>query len=461
MARVRTPEESERLREAWEPMDGLVQASMRDELRGREAEAEAERQAEHAGGIAFDAPAWGVLKECMRELDARADRSIAVRDEIERLKGRDARWTKDRADVARVMDAADATLRAHDGIAETSGPDRAGAWLDEADRVMKLERALPDGMTERERAAHLAAAGRRPEALDEAMDGIRSRVARVEAERDRRRLADDVLVLSCAVSERVDAASPVHRDTLPADIAAVLQASDRAEDMPDAEVREVAAGIARKRAETDLRVVATREVDDGEHSELKARYRGGPDFIHSRDEAEYEAAVERLTPLLDGEDSLPTDREIRVAQAVVATRGTDGRELALAMAEALERGTTATADEIRTERTALVAELQRDGPEDEDPFSRSRREQALLRRVCASFTGAEVRAMCSGGGPALERLPGGAREKVRDTVLGLHRETEAWDPSPWRGRQQAVARSFGLVRDTGPERYMGAEIEPW
>ena len=60
--------------------------------------------------------------------------------------------------------------------------------------------------------------------------------------------------------------------------------------------------------------------------------------------------------------------------------------------------------------------------------------------------------------PVLERLPGGAREKVRDTVLGLHRETEAWDPSPWRGRQQAVARSFGLVRDTGPERYMGAEI---
>ena len=398
------PEESARLRDAWEPMDGLVQESMRGELRGREAEAE--RQAEAAGGIAFDAPAWGDVMECVRETDARGDLSIAVRDETGRLKGRDARWTKDRQDVARVMDAADATLRAHDGIAETSGPDRAGAWLEEAGRTMETERALPDDMTERELAAHLAAAGRRPEALDEVMDGIGELVVQEEAERDRRRLADDVLVLSCAVSERVDAASPVHRDTLPRDIAAVLQSSAEAGDVPETEVREVAAGIARKRAETDLRVVATREVDDGEYFELKARYRGGPDFIHSREEAEYEAAVERLAPLLDGEDSLPTDRETRVARAVVATRGTERHELAMAMAEALERGTTATADEIRTERTALVAELQRDGPEDEDPFSRSRREQALLRRVCASFTGAEVRAMCDGGGPVIARQSG-------------------------------------------------------
>ena len=417
------PEDGERLRDAWEPMDGLVQASMRDELRGREAEAE--RQTEAAGGIAFDAPAWGVLKECMRELGARADRSIAVGREIERLEGRDARWKKDRRDVARVMEMADATLRAHDGIADLSGPDRAGAWLEEAGRTMEIERALPEDMTDRERATHLAAAGRKPEALDEAMDGIGKLVVQEEAERDRRRLADDVLVLSCAVSERVDAASPVHRDSLPRDIAAVLRSSAQARDVPEAEIRKVAFDVARTRAETDLRVVAAREVDEGEIFEARARYEGDPDYSDREDRGAYDAAVRKLAPLLDVEDSLPTDREIRVARAVVATRGTEGHELAMAIAEALELGTTATADEIRDERAALVAELQRDGPQDEDRFDRSDREQDLLLRVCASFTGAEVRAMCDGKG--------------------------------------AVARDFGLVRDRGAERDRGMypEIEPW
>ena len=71
--------------------------------------------------------------------------------------------------------------------------------------------------------------------------------------------------------------------------------------------------------------------------------------------------------------------------------------------------------------------------------------------------------MCGGGGPVLERLPGAARETVRKTVLGLHRETEAWDPSPWRARQEAVVRDFGPVRDRGAERDRGMypEIEPW
>ena len=445
------------LRKAADRLDGQVRGSMQDELRRREAEAE--RQAELAGGIAFDAPAWGVLMERVREIGARNDLSGAVGREIDRLERRDARWTKDRAAVARVMDAADATLGAHEELEGATGRDRADAWIEDAGRTMERERALREGMTDRERAAHLAAAGRKPEALDEVMDGIGSRVAREEEERARMQLADDVLVLSCAVSERVDAVSPVHRDTLPADIAEVLQFSDRAGDVPGAEVREIAAGIARKRAETDLRVVATREVGDGEYFELKARYRGGPDFIHSRKEAEYKAAVERLTPLLDGADSLPTSRETRVARAVIATRGTKRNELALAMADALKLGTTATADEIRDERTELVAELQRDAPEGERQVSRSLRDQTLLRRVCASFTGAEVRAMCEGGGPVLERLPGSAREKVRERVLGLHRGIEAWNPSPWRGRQEAVARAFGLVRDDGPERYMGAEIE--
>ena len=55
----------------------------------------------------------------------------------------------------------------------------------------------------------------------------------------------------------------------------------------------------------------------------------------------------------------------RIEAVAVATRGTDGHALALAMAAALECGTTATTDGMRKERTAIVAELQRDAPEGE------------------------------------------------------------------------------------------------
>ena len=60
-------------------------------------------------------------------------------------------------------------------------------------------------------------------------------------------LADDVLVLSCAVSERVDAAAPLHRATLQQDIEEVLRTSAKADDVPEAEVAETAFGIAQKR----------------------------------------------------------------------------------------------------------------------------------------------------------------------------------------------------------------------
>ena len=454
------PEARADMRETGDWLGRFVDRSVQEELLGREAEAG--RQADATGGIAFDAPAWGVLMERVRELDARDRMADAVRREVGRLKGRDARWTRDRADVARVMDAADATLRAHEGLAKAEGPDRAGAWLQEAGRTMELERTLPEDMTERELAAHLAAAGRKPGALGRAMDGIRDLAAREEAERERRRLADDVLVLSCAVSERVDAASPVHGDSLPGDVEAVLRSSAQAGNVPGSEVREVAAGIARKRAETNLRVgLARRIAGDGHPSVTRARYGGDPDFHMSHQREAYEAALAEGMRLLQGEEPRPAGIETRVARAVVATRRTDGHELALAMAKALESGTTATAEEIRKERTALVAELQRDGPEGESDIGRSLREQRLLRRVCASFTGAEIRDICEGRGPVLEPLPGAARERVRETVLELHRDARPWDPSPWRGRQEALARAFGLVRDDGPERYMGAEIEPW
>ena len=60
---------------------------------------------------------------------------------------------------------------------------------------------------------------------------------------------------------------------------------------------------------------------------------------------------------LEREAPRPTGIEARVARAVVATRGTESEGLASAMAKALERGTTVTADRILKERAAVLAEL--------------------------------------------------------------------------------------------------------
>ena len=116
------------------------------------------------------------------------------------------------------------------------------------------------------------------------LPGLRRSVRSLLAELDRGvpapdpRHADAVLVLSCAVSERVDSASPVHRDTLPAEIEEILRASERAGDVSRDETGTLARRIARARAETDLRVAAAREVDEGEHFEIKARFEGDPGY---------------------------------------------------------------------------------------------------------------------------------------------------------------------------------------
>ena len=452
------PEESDRLREASARLAGMVQDCLRDELRGREAEAW--RQADAAGGIAFDAPAWGALMEQVRELDSREGVADAVRGEAGRLKGLDERWTRKRGAVAGVMDMADRTLGAHEGLA----PERAGAWIEEAAGTVGLGRSVTEDMTDRELAAHLAADGRKPDAFAKAMDGIEALAAREEAERERRQLADDVLVLACAVSERVDAESPVHSDTLPGDVRAVLEVSAQAGDVPEGEVAGVAAGIARRRAETDLRVATTRAVDGNEIYAINARFEGNPQFYRKQHIDAYGAGFAEGMRRLEREEPRPKGIETRVARAVVATRGTEGHGLASAMAEALGFGSTETADGILKERAAVLVELQRDAPEGESPDGRSLREMRLARRVHARFTGAEVRGMCEGKGPIMEWLPGdAARTRVREAMLGLHRETWSWDPSPWRARHDGIALSLGgAEREHGAERDRGIypEIEP-
>ena len=125
------------------------------------------------------------------------------------------------------------------------------------------------------------------------------------------------------------------------------------------------------------------------------------------------------------------------------------------MAEALERGTTHTAGEIRKEREELLGQL-RQGAVAMD----ERAERTLLRRVYASFTGAEIRDLSEGRGALLERLPdAAARERVRETVLKLHSDVTQPEPSPWHARHVAIARSHGLAREPGRDRgrYLGIE----
>ena len=262
------------------------------------------------------------------------------------------------------------------------------------------------------------------------------------------RLADDVLVLSCAVSERVDAAAPVHVATLPRDIEAVLRTSMIARDVPEAELDEIAFGIARKRAETDVRVEATQAIDAGEIFEVRARFDGHPDYAEQEDIDAYKAAVAKGMRRLHREEPLPTEIELRVARAVVATHGTERHGLALAMATALELGTPETADGIRKERTALIAEL-RELPKSMETF----RERSFLRRIYRSFTAAEIRELSQGRGAVLDRLPDdAARAQAARAVQRLHGRTWATEPSPWQGRHRALARSFGAERGRTRER---------
>ena len=269
------------------------------------------------------------------------------------------------------------------------------------------------------------------------------------------RLADDVLVLSCAVSERVDSAAPVHRASLPRDVEAVLRDSMLARDVPEAEVDELAFGIARKRAETDLRIAVVRGIDPDELSEAGARFHGNPDFDRQSSVDAYKAGVAKGMRRLHHAEPVPSQLELRVARAVVATHGTERHGLARAMADALERGATDPADDIRKEREEVLGRLQK-GIRDLDSYD----ERVLLRKVYRRFTAAEIRELSEGRGSLLERLPDArARDRVRKELVYMHRDVGYPEPSPWRGRHDAVARATGVDRQYGRERGLSAEIE--
>ena len=155
-------------------------------------------------------------------------------------------------------------------------------------------------------------------------------------------------------------------------------------------------------------------------------------------------------------EHVPADGD-RAARGAGRARdhGTERHELALMLADTLERGATRATAEVRKERGALFGQLHK-GVEAMD----AREERAFLRRVYASFTGAEIRDLSEGRGALMERLPDpGARERVRQTVLKLHSDVTQPEPSPWQARHMAIARSHGLTTeyDRQQERSLGRE----
>lgn len=143
---------------------------------------------------------------------------------------------------------------------------------------------------------------------------------------------------------------------------------------------------------------------------------------------------------LHREEPVPSRIELDVARAVVAMHGTERQDLAEAMAQALERGTTAGADDIRKERQAVLGAL-RTGAEPRDETQ----EDALLRRVYGNFTGAEVRETCEGRGPHLARLPDDAARACAPGCCTCTARSGLRNPppgaastSPWRAHSASA-----------------------
>ena len=102
--------------------------------------------------------------------------------------------------------------------------------------------------------------------------------SRVAEERARQR-PDMALQLACALTERIDPEGQSHWGNLLEGIEKLLVASDRRQDVSEHAVLECAKGIARKRAEADLRVKATKKAGGELIHELEARFEGKPSLL--------------------------------------------------------------------------------------------------------------------------------------------------------------------------------------
>ena len=256
------------------------------------------------------------------------------------------------------------------------------------------------------------------------------------AERQRR-TSDTALRLACAVTGRIETSSGFHWGDLQDKIRERLDFSEARRNLPADTVRARAMEIARKRAEADIRVGAARETRGAPVHGFRARFEGDARFSARHRQDRYRALVDDGLRWLEREGVRPTGLELAAARVEVTTGGTRYEATGRDMAEALEFGSVAGAEDIRAERAALPTELVKPVG-DLGTFGRVR----LLERVFRSCTVSEIRDMSAGKGPLSAGLPDGAARSRAAENLRILLSTDVVGPAPWKKAQAVLARSL-------------------
>ena len=264
-------------------------------------------------------------------------------------------------------------------------------------------------------------------------------------------LQDRELQLACALTERI-APSPDESDfhrRLPKPVQDTLAAASKAVGVSQEAIDELAAEIARARAEADVRVELTQEFSDSPLHEFRARFEGHPRFSRGDMLTPYDAAIKERMKDLDRNGVVPDDLERIVARAAVASAGTGNEDTARKMVQALKCGTVPDAEEIRTRQKALLADLAQPG-ENETDADRDR----LAQEVYRCFTLEETHQICEGRGPFIQTLASDAdRSRVTAGFRALH-DFEIVGPAPWAGLHRTMQSTLA-ERNAPGERLAG------
>ena len=269
----------------------------------------------------------------------------------------------------------------------------------------------------------------------------------------KRHLTDQLLQLTCMVSERI---APDQRESwgdLGKRIADLLEVVEKAADVPEEAIEAQARRTARKRAEADVWVGAAREAGGGLLHQTRARYVGSAEF-HRQDQMARNA--EALAKGLEGltQDVLrPNNLERTVAKAVIVTKGTPDAEVARALETGLRYGWVQAATTIRHDRMQLVDKLSRHV----EPLENSDR-MRLASDVYSRFQESEIRDICSGKGPHVGAVKcADARDCLIKNVRDLHAEPTTL-PAPWREIHAGISRAVNPAPERAqPDRSRAAE----
>ena len=153
----------------------------------------AEEAAERTGGIAFDTAEYAELVAHLREIDARPGLPEPLRAAVDRHLERHEGLEENRANVDAFLDLSGQLLHDRERLGLSSDP-AWEEWKRHADALLVFAKALGRDIPERELAAHLAAAGAEPDAIDDNAAKIEDRIAadeKARAEAERRRLVQE------------------------------------------------------------------------------------------------------------------------------------------------------------------------------------------------------------------------------------------------------------------------------